>query len=103
MCCSVILNYRVYETLLLVFQSKACVVESHCGCCVVHPGLGLNYVQDSGMGETYNVLDKPSVEPHNKIRVAGKPAMHILKRTGREGVARGTMEQRRGHFLVLGV
>ena len=48
-------------------------------------------------------VDKPSVEPHDKIRVAGKPTMHILKRTGREGVARGTVEQRRGHFLVLGV
>ena len=77
----------MYETLLLVFQSKACVVESLCGCCVVHPGLGLNYVQYLGMGETQSVLDKPSVEPHNKIRVVGEPAMHILKNTGREGVA----------------
>ena len=49
------------------------------------------------------MLDKPGVEPHSKIRVAGEPAIHILKRTGREGVARGTVEQRRGHFLVLGV
>ena len=49
------------------------------------------------------MLDKPSVEPHDKIRVAGKPAIHILKSTGSEGVARGTMEQRRGQFLVLGV
>ena len=49
------------------------------------------------------MLDKPSVEPHDKIRVAGKPAMHILKSTGREGVALGTVEQRRGHFNVLGV
>ena len=77
----------MYETLLLVFQSKACVVESLCGCCVVHPGLGLNYVQYLGMGETQSVLDKPSVEPHNKIRVVGEPAMHILKSTGREGIA----------------
>ena len=67
----------------------------------MHPGLGLRYVQDLGMGETYNMLDKPGVEPHNKIRVAGKPAMHILKSTRREGVARGTVEQRRGHFFVL--
>ena len=49
------------------------------------------------------MLDKPSVEPHDKIRVAGKPAMHILKSTRREGVAQGIMEQRRGHFLMLGV
>ena len=49
------------------------------------------------------MLDKPSVEPHDKIRVADKPAMHILKSTRREGVAQGTMQQRRGHFLVLGV
>ena len=49
------------------------------------------------------MLDKPSVKPHNKIRVAGESALHILKSTGREGVARGTVEQRRGHFLVLGV
>ena len=49
------------------------------------------------------MLDKPSVEPHNKIRVVGNPAMHILKSIGREGVARGTVEQRKGHFLMLGV
>ena len=49
------------------------------------------------------MLDKPSVEPHNKISVDGEPAMHILKSTGREGVAQGTVEQRRGHSLVLGV
>ena len=49
------------------------------------------------------MLDKISVEPHDKIRVDGKLAVHILKRTGREGVARGTVEQRRGHFLMLGV
>ena len=49
------------------------------------------------------MLDKPSVEPHDKIRLASKSAMHILKSTGREGVSRGTVEQRRGHFLVLGV
>ena len=49
------------------------------------------------------MLEKPSVEPQNKIRVAGKPTMHILKSTGREGVARGTVEKRRGDFLVLGV
>ena len=49
------------------------------------------------------MLDKPSVEPHNKIRVASKHAMHIVKRNGREGVARGTVKQREGRFLVLGV
>ena len=49
------------------------------------------------------MLDKPSVEPLDKITLAGKPTMHILKSTGREGVGRGTEEQRRGHFLVLGV
>ena len=53
----------------------------------MNPGSGLNYVQDLGMGETYDVLDKPSVEPHNKIRLACEPAMHILKSTGREGVS----------------
>ena len=49
------------------------------------------------------MLDKPGVEPHSKIRVVGEPAMHIMKSIGREGVARGTVEQRRGHFLLLGV
>ena len=49
------------------------------------------------------MLDKPSVEPYNKIRVASEPTMYILKSTKREGVAQGTMEQRRGRFLVLGV
>ena len=40
-----------------MFQSKSCVVESPCGCCDVHPSLGLNYVQDLGvLGETYNFL-----------------------------------------------
>ena len=55
------------------------------------------------MEETWNVLDKPSVEPHNKIRVPGEYVVHILKCTGREGVARGTVGKRRGHFLMLGV
>ena len=49
------------------------------------------------------MLDKPSVEPHNKIKVDGESALHILKSTGREGATQGTMEHRRGHFLVLGV
>ena len=49
------------------------------------------------------MLEKPSVEHHNKIRVVGKPTMHILKSTGREGVSGVTVEQRRGLFLVLGV
>ena len=49
------------------------------------------------------MLDKPSVETRNKIRVAGKIGMHILNSTGREGVAQGTTEQRKGHFLMLGV
>ena len=49
------------------------------------------------------MLDKPSVETHNKIRVAGESDLHILKSPGREGVARGTAEQRKGQFLVLGV
>ena len=49
------------------------------------------------------MLDKPSVEPHDKIRVAGKPSMRILKSTGREGVAQGIVVQRRGRLLVLGV
>ena len=39
----------------------------------------------------------------NKIRVVGESTLHILKSTGREGVARGTVDKRRGHFLVLGV
>ena len=73
--------------MILMFQSKVGIVESPCGCCVVHLGSGLNYVQDLGMGEMQNGIDKPSVEPHDKIRVASKPAMHILKSTGREGVS----------------
>ena len=39
------------------------------------------------MGEMLNALDKPGAKPHSKIRVAGEPAMHILKSTGREGVS----------------
>ena len=77
----------MHETLLLLFQSNVGVAEYPCGCCVVYPGSGLSYVQDLGMGETYNVLDKPSVEPHNMIRVASEPDMHILKSIGREGVS----------------
>ena len=49
------------------------------------------------------MLDKPSVEPHNKIRVVGESALHNLKSTRREGVSQGTVEHRRGHLLVLGV
>ena len=56
-------------------------------CCVVHPGLGMNCMQDLGVEEMYNVLDKLGVEPHNKIRVDGEPTMHILKSIGREGIA----------------
>ena len=57
------------------------------------------------MEETTNGIDEPSVERDltKKIRVAGELSMHTLKRTGREGIARGTMYQRRGYFLVLGV
>ena len=50
-----------------------------------------------------NVLAKTSVEPHNKIIVDVESTFHILKSTGREGVSQGTVEQRREHFLVLGV
>ena len=31
-------------------------------CCDVHPGLGLNYMQDLGVEEMPNRLDKPSAE-----------------------------------------
>ena len=72
-------------------------------CYDVHPSLDMNSMQDLGVEEMLNVLDKPGVEPQNKIIVAGESFMHILKRNGREGVAQGTVEQRRGHFLVLGV
>ena len=51
LCCSVILNYRVYEVLLLTFQSKSYVVESPYGYCFVNPGSGLNYAQELVMGE----------------------------------------------------
>ena len=49
------------------------------------------------------MLDKSGVEPHNKIRVVGEPTFHIVKSTRREGLARGSVEQRRGHLPVLGV
>ena len=50
-------------------------------------------------------LIKPNAERNltKKIRVASESSMHTLKSTGREGISRGTMEQRRGYFLVLGV
>ena len=56
-------------------------------CCDVHPSLGLNYMQDLGVEETCNVLDKTSVELHNKIRVLSESTLHILKSTRREGVS----------------
>ena len=49
------------------------------------------------------MIDRPSVDPHNKIRVAGEPSRHILKSIGRESVARGTVEKIKGQILVLGV
>ena len=70
-----------------MFHSQVGVAESPYGCYVVNLGLDLNHVQELGMGQTQNVLDKHSVEPHNKIRVVGEPAIHILKSIGREGVA----------------
>ena len=69
----------------------------------MYPGFGSECTQDLGVEEMRNKLDKPSVEPHSKIRVAGKSALHILKSIRREGIAQGTVEQRRGYFLVLGV
>ena len=45
-----------------MLQSEACVVVSPCGCCYVNPDLGLNCMQDLGVEETLNGLDKPSVE-----------------------------------------
>ena len=49
------------------------------------------------------MIDKPSVELDNRTIMAGESALHIPKRTGREDVAQGIVEKRRGHFLVLGV
>ena len=46
------LTAKCYETLSLVYQSEAYVVVSPCGCCVVHPSSGLNYIQDLGVVET---------------------------------------------------
>ena len=42
------------------------------------------------------MLDNPGVEPHNKIRVVGEPALHILKSIGRGsprdyGAEKGTL------------
>ena len=37
-------------------------------CCDVHPGLGLNYIQDLGVEEMRNGLDKPSAE-RNLIKI----------------------------------
>ena len=48
-------------------------------CCDVHPSLGLNYMQDLVVEDILNVLDKPIVEPHNKIRGSSESTMHILK------------------------
>ena len=58
-------------------------------CCDVHPVLGLNYMQDLGVEEMPNGIDKPSVERKltKKIRVVGESSMHALKRARREGIA----------------
>ena len=73
-------------------------------CCDVHHGLGLNCMQDLGVEEMLNGIDKPRAEePHEKVRVASKYSLDSLKRTRRKGIARETMDQRRGCFLVLGV
>ena len=63
--------------------------------CVVYPGLGLNYMQDLGVEETSNGLGKFSEERTltKNIRVVGESSMHTLKRTGKEGIDRGTVEQ----------
>ena len=60
--------------------------------CIVHLGLGLNYIQVFGLEETMNKIDKPSVEPHNKVTMDSKYAFHILKRTEREGISRGIVD-----------
>ena len=46
----------------MFLQSEACVTVSPFGCCYVYPDLGLNCMQDLGVEEMLNGLDKPSVE-----------------------------------------
>ena len=74
-------------------------------CCYVHPGLGLNCMQDLRVEEMRNGLDKPSAERNlmKKIKVDGESSMHTLKSTRRDGIAQGTVDQRRGCFLAFGV
>ena len=45
-----------------LLQSESCVFVSPYGCCYLNPGLGVNYMQELGVEETSNGLDKPSEE-----------------------------------------
>ena len=50
-----------YETLFLCVTEWSLVLLClFVVCCDVHPGLGLNSMQDLGVEETSNGLDKPS-------------------------------------------
>ena len=57
-------------------------------CCYVCPGLGLNSMQDLGLEDTLNGLDKHSVERNltKKIRVVGESSMHTLKSSVMEDI-----------------
>ena len=52
------------------------------------------------MEEAHNWIDKPSEERNltDRSRGAGKSSMHALKRTGREGKARGTSNEGNNSF-----
>ena len=39
------------QTCYLCFRVEPCVAESPYGCFVMHPGLGMDYIQDLGVGE----------------------------------------------------
>ena len=41
---------------------EPCVVVFPYGCCYVYPGWGMNYMQDLGVEEMLNGIDKPSEE-----------------------------------------
>ena len=58
----------------------------------MHPCVSL---KDLGVEEVHNWIDKPSEERNftDRSRGAVKFSMHILKSTGREGMARETVWQ----------
>ena len=88
LCSSVILNYRVvWDLVSLCYRVKPVLLCLLVVCCDVHPGLGMNWMQDLGVEETSNGLDKPSAERKLTKRSEWMVNLHCMPWRTLEGKA----------------